>query len=66
MDSASLFLLTHAVVHRKLVRDKAIQECIDSIRDGSVGGPETTSIIQTADTHRIYPAGAYLSSDPVN
>ena len=47
MDSASLFLLTHAVVHRKLVRDKAIQECIDSIRDGSVGGPETTSIIQT-------------------
>ena len=31
--------LTHPVVRRELVYDKAIQERIDLIRDGSVGRP---------------------------
>ena len=33
-----LSLLTRPIVRRELVSNKTIQECIDWIRDGSVGG----------------------------
>ena len=62
MNSALLFLLTRLVVHRKLVRDKPIQECIDLVNEGLVGEPEAW----VAETHRICPLRAYLSPDPVN
>ena len=59
-------LLTRLVVGRELVRDKAIQEGINLVCNGSVGGPRATLMIQIADTHRICPLGAYLSFDSVN
>ena len=37
-----LSLLTRAVVRRELVRDKAIEECIDLVHHESVGGPNAT------------------------
>jgi hypothetical protein len=40
MYSFLLSLLTRPVVRRELVRDKAIQVCIDLGRDGSVRAPK--------------------------
>ena len=40
VDSCLLSQPTCPVVRRELVRDKAIQECIDLVRDGSVRAPK--------------------------
>lgn len=66
MDSYLLSLLTRPVIRRKLVCDKSIQECIDSVRNRSVRGLKATLMMQNANTHRIRPLRAYLSLDPVN
>ena len=50
-------LHTHPKVGHELVRDKAIQECVDFVRRVS---PSSTIRIIT-DTHRMCPLGAHLS-----
>ena len=57
MNPSLLSLLTRPVVRRELVRDKAIQECIDLVRDSQ---SEPCDAIEIAGTHRIYPIGAHL------
>ena len=56
-----LSLHTRPIVRRELVRDKAIQEGINLVRDVS-----PALMIQMTNTHRICPLGEYLPFDPVN
>jgi hypothetical protein len=59
VDSSFLSLLTRPVVRRELVRDKAIQEGIDLVRDGSVGGP------MRRDTNRGHSQNMPTRSVPI-
>ena len=50
--------LTHPVVRRELVYDKAIQERIDLIRDGSVGRPTLILLVLIHTLYRIVSIAA--------
>ena len=66
VDSLLVILLTRPVVQRELIRDEAIQECVDLVHNGSIGGSGPASMIQNGETYKICPLGGYLSFDAIN